>query len=407
MVTPPSKPGSTSPFPYRMTRVGVVMRPDPADPNQQEGVLNPAAGFAPDGRLMIFPRLVAEGNRSRIGVGEVEITDGVPTGVSLSGIALQPERGWEHGSDHGGVEDPRLTYVEPLGLYVMTYVAYGPTGARPALAVSRDLAAWERLGPVLFEYDDALHTDLNLFSNKDVLWFPEAVPGPDATPCLAFLHRPTFEIIGQEPELPAGDRRPASGHMDRVRAVGGGPARRPGLVHVLGNRELARSEHAWESLKIGGGPPPIRVPEGWLLLHHGVTGSMTENPFELQKDVFYSAGAMILSAEDPTVIVHRTVEPLLAPETDEERVGIVGNVVFPTAISRDRGRPVLLLRHGRRGDRRGSYRPRRRVVTAKRPTRPPRVTPVPGGGPPPEQTASGAGRLPGRPTSSAPPQASG
>ena len=29
---------------------------------------------------------------------------------------------------------------------------------------------------------------------------------------------------------------------------------------------------AYEQLKIGAGPPPIRVDEGWLLIHHGVTG---------------------------------------------------------------------------------------------------------------------------------------
>jgi len=332
MTTSPAA-SAAQPFPYRMTRAGVVMRPDPQDPNQAEGVLNPAAGFAPDGRLLMFPRLVAEGNRSRIAVGEVELTDGVPTGVALQGLALEPDRGWEYGSDHGGVEDPRLTFIEPLGVYVMTYVAYGPTGARPALAVSRDLAEWERLGPVLFEYDDDLHTDLNLFSNKDVLWFPDAVPGPDGTPSLAFLHRPTFEIVGQEPDLPAGvsDRRPGIW----IGYVPLDAARRDirALTHVGGNRELAHSQYDWESLKIGGGPPPIRVPEGWLLLHHGVTGTMTENPFELQKNVFYSAGGMILSADDPTVVTHRTVEPLLAPETDEERVGIVGNVVFPTALA--------------------------------------------------------------------------
>ena len=28
----------------------------------------------------------------------------------------------------------------------------------------------------------------------------------------------------------------------------------------------------FEELKIGAGPPPLRVDEGWLLIHHGVTG---------------------------------------------------------------------------------------------------------------------------------------
>jgi len=36
-----------------------------------------------------------------------------------------------------------------------------------------------------------------------------------------------------------------------------------------GHRFLAGPEYPFEVTKIGGGPAPLRVPEGWLLLHHG------------------------------------------------------------------------------------------------------------------------------------------
>ena len=36
----------------------------------------------------------------------------------------------------------------------------------------------------------------------------------------------------------------------------------------------ALSEFDYETAKIGAGPPPIRVPEGWLLIHHGVAGDV-------------------------------------------------------------------------------------------------------------------------------------
>lgn len=319
-------------FPYRLTRAGVVMRPDPTDPNEAEGVLNPAAGYAPNGDLLLFPRLVAAGNRSRIGVAEVILTDGVPTGVRRLGIALAPDRGWEHGSDHGGVEDPRLTFIEPLGLHVMTYVAFGPRGPRPALATSTDLESWTRLGPVQFAYEDDLDTDLNLFPNKDLVWFPEAIPGPDGEPCLGFIHRPMWEIESQQPTLPTGvtDERSAI-WLSYVR-LADAVADPTALLRPFGHREIAASKYDWEALKIGGGPPPVRVPEGWLFLHHGVSGTMSANSFEPQKNVVYSAGGMILDAADPSKVTHRTREPLLAPETSEETTGIVGNVVFPTAI---------------------------------------------------------------------------
>ena len=40
--------------PYRLTRMGVVMTPAGGDPNEAEGVLNPASGRGPDGELYVI-----------------------------------------------------------------------------------------------------------------------------------------------------------------------------------------------------------------------------------------------------------------------------------------------------------------------------------------------------------------
>ena len=37
---------------------------------------------------------------------------------------------------------------------------------------------------------------------------------------------------------------------------------------------MALPAFGFEKLKIGAGPPPLRIPEGWLLVHHGVTGRL-------------------------------------------------------------------------------------------------------------------------------------
>ena len=113
------------------------MAPDPDDPLEAEGVLNPACGRTPDGRLHLLARVVAAGNVSRVMLAEVVVDGGVPVGVERRGIVLAPDLPWERGTNHGGVEDPRVTYIDRLGLHVMTYVAFGPLGPRVALAVSR------------------------------------------------------------------------------------------------------------------------------------------------------------------------------------------------------------------------------------------------------------------------------
>ena len=54
-------------FPFSLTR---RRRRDVAaagDEHEAEGVLNPALGRTPDGRLHLLPRLVAAGNVSRVG----------------------------------------------------------------------------------------------------------------------------------------------------------------------------------------------------------------------------------------------------------------------------------------------------------------------------------------------------
>ncbi|WP_431220864.1 glycoside hydrolase family 130 protein [Leifsonia xyli] len=322
-----------TPFPYRLARAGVVMTPVEGDPLEAEGVLNPASGRGPDGELYLLPRLVAEGNVSRVGLARVVVEDGVPVAVERQGVVLEPDRPFERGRSNAGVEDPRITFIPSLGLHVMTYVAYGPLGPRTAVAVSDDLRAWRRLGPVSYAYDDELGIDLNLFVNKDTVFFPEPVTAPDGTPSLAVLHRPVWDLgdirPGEGEHPPEGETRPsvwiAFIPLEAVQRDLGE------LARWRQNQFLAGPEFPFEELKIGAGPAPRRVPEGWLLLHHGVTGRL-ESGVAQQKNVNYAAGAMILDADEPWRVIARTEEPLLSAETEDERSGIVPNVVFPTAI---------------------------------------------------------------------------
>jgi predicted GH43/DUF377 family glycosyl hydrolase len=106
---------------FKLKRIGMIMEPKAGDPNEAEGVLNPAAIRAQDGQLYLFPRLVARGNYSRIGIARVLFDRyGDPREVERMGVALEPEADYELSENGGGCEDPRVTYVEPLQQYVMT-----------------------------------------------------------------------------------------------------------------------------------------------------------------------------------------------------------------------------------------------------------------------------------------------
>jgi predicted GH43/DUF377 family glycosyl hydrolase len=321
--------------PYRLSRLGVLMSPDPAVDLEAEGVLNPASGRSRDGRLWLLPRLVATGNVSRVGIAEVLVRDGRPAGVRRDGVVLAPDAGWERSHDHAGVEDPRTTWIASLGVHVMSYVAFGPLGPRAALAVSGDLRGWRRLGPVHFEYQPELDIDLNLFPNKDVVHFPEPVPGPDGRPAYAMLHRPMWDLGGilggSDVFLPAGLDDPRPGIWISYTPVDEVRADVRALTHVRSHRLVALPEYDYEAVKIGAGPPPLRVEQGWLLVHHGVSGTLAQG-WGPQRHVRYSAGAMLLDSTDPGTVLARSSRPLLEPLTSEERDGTVPNVVFPTAI---------------------------------------------------------------------------
>jgi beta-1,2-mannobiose phosphorylase / 1,2-beta-oligomannan phosphorylase len=321
--------------PFNLERLGILMSPLADDPTEAWGVLNPATARKGDD-LFLFPRLVAEGNYSRIGRARV-IFDGAGTPVDVErlGIALEPREAWELHQGGGGVEDPRITYLPRLGRWIMAYTAFGPLGPRIGLAASADLERWDRLGPVSFAYDPQLATDLNLYTNKDAVLFPEPVADPSGSPAYAMLHRPTWDLAlirpGEGEVVPFGVADPRSGIWVSFASASAVEADLQAITRFDQHRLIALPEQDWEALKIGGGPPPVRVAEGWLALYHGVSGTLARD-LEPQRNVRYCAGALILDAADVTSVVARSVAPLLEPELPDERSGIVPNVVFPTAI---------------------------------------------------------------------------
>ena len=104
--------------------------------------------------------------RSRNGVDEWTI-DAEPT------LRPDPE---QYPEELWGIEDPRITFVEELGRYVVAYTAYSRGGPGVALALTDDFLRFERLGLVM-QPDD-----------KDAALLPRRINGS-----FALLHRPVTD----------------------------------------------------------------------------------------------------------------------------------------------------------------------------------------------------------------------
>lgn len=196
-----------------------------------------------------------------------------------------------------GVEDPRITLLD--GRFYFTYVAVSRHGPATALASTIDFRTFERHGVIFCP------------ENKDVVLFPERIGG-----AYAALHRPVCGTPFTRPEMWA--------------------ARSPNLTHWGAHVPLAISGGAWQSGRVGAGPPPVRVAEGWLAIYHG-----NRQPTRAGEVGTYYGGALLLDPAEPARVLRRTIEPFFRPDADFEVTGFVPNVVFPTGVILD-GDTVLV-----------------------------------------------------------------
>jgi predicted GH43/DUF377 family glycosyl hydrolase len=316
---------------FEFRRTGIVMKPMRVA-DERLGVLNPACTRLRDNTLRLYPRMVAPGNISRIASCLARERDDGTLEVVPQGWALEPEAPYELRSEPGGYgcEDPRVTFIAALDRYVMTYVAFGPRGPEVAVAVSVDGLKWERLG--LFRF----HHGSGPVADKDAAFFPEPVKSPAGVESLAFYHRPTLQLTAPDAKsaleaieaLPPSRRESISiGYVSLEAAQSDSRA----LCTVIETHHLTMPPASWGAIKVGAGTPPVRIPEGWLAVIHGVDELEHPTGTGLLR---YCAGVIIHDANRLDRVIFRSPEPLFVPEVRGEVRGTVGRVVFPTGIDR-------------------------------------------------------------------------
>jgi predicted GH43/DUF377 family glycosyl hydrolase len=267
-------------------------------PYPVNAVFNPAAAVC-DGQTVLLARV-----EDRRGISHLTVARSA-NGVDGWTIAPEPLLAPVGGeaAEQWGFEDPRVVWLEELGHWAITCTAYGPAGPAVFLATTKDFDTVDRHGVIRHPED------------KNAALLPHRIDGR-----WVLLHRPRTEFGGGRGEIV----------LSRSEDLASWSA----PEQVLQPRDGAW----WDSLRIGIGPPPLRTEHGWLLVYHGVKGTVSGD--------LYRVGLALLDLDEPTRVLRRLPGWILAPLADYERAGDVPNAVFPCGLLHDEANDEIRLYYG-------------------------------------------------------------
>jgi len=197
--------------------------------------------------------------------------------------------------DYWRVYDPRLIPID--GRCYVCFACDTHHGLRGGVAVTEDFRSFRVLS-------------LSVPDNRNMVLFPQRIGGK-----FARLERP-MPVYSQ-------------GNSDRFDVWFSDS---PDLCY-WGNAHLVAGveRFGFANDKIGPAAPPVRTRKGWLTIVHCVDRDQSRGKrgWEPAWKKRYTAGLMLLDLERPWQVIGLSRQPLLAPETEYERIGFRDDVIFP------------------------------------------------------------------------------
>lgn len=261
-------------------------------------VLNPSVLYE-DGVFRMFYRATNDTQTGVYGgymssIGYAESNDGIHFTRAEEPL-IHPDREYEQLL---GCEDPRVTKIEDE--YFLFYSAVGGDfenwEVRIALATSKNLKDWHKHGIV-----GPRHT-----SSKAAALFPEKIHEHyhllytwQADNPLSTIMHAKFDSLDEV-------KRPPSTFMAQ------------NLDHFSKNAVFPPPHNVYRGAEVGA--VPIKTDRGWLVIY---------SPPNTKHHPEWTIGAALLDLHDPRKVIATTEHPILEPETEAEKNGVVDNVTFP------------------------------------------------------------------------------
>jgi len=270
-------------------------------PYPANSVFNAGATQLPSGETLLLVRV--EDHRGISHLTVAHSTDGITNWQIDAQPTLLPDA-QHYPEEIWGIEDPRITWVEELARYAITYTAYSTSGPLVSLALTTDFRTFERKGAIMPPED------------KDAALLPRRINGR-----WALLHRPGPGFAG-------------------TTKANIWISYSPDLKHWGDHCVLleARRGAWWDANKIGLSPQPIETSEGWLIIYHGVRNTAA--------GCLYRLGLALLDLEQPGRVIRRGDEWIFGPHQPYERVGDVSDVVFPCGVIHNRETGEIRMYYG-------------------------------------------------------------
>lgn len=267
-----------------------ILYPRPELGWEAKAVFNPGVVVA-NGRVHMLYRALSHDNTSVLGYASS--ADGVHFDDRPNRPAYVPREDFEKKASPdvpSGCEDPRLTLMD--GIVHMTYTAFNGYDAQVAytrISLEDFLAKrWNWSKPIVISAPKIW--------DKNAALLPARIGGK-----LFVFHRLSLGIwVDWLDAMEEAQERWLGGKVIITP--------RPGM---------------WDNAKVGIAAPPVETEHGWLMLYHGIQ----------EPGTIYRVGAALLDRDDPTRVLVRSRDPILEPEMEWERRGLVPNVVFPCGVA--------------------------------------------------------------------------